>query len=101
MNLKMVLKGDIGPVMEDTEGFNLRTINNAAVSILFEPGGESVWLFFLAYCCDFFLLQELNVMREQAPEVVAESEDSDDDDTPKAKFERYEKGKTRLDKSGL
>lgn len=39
-------------------------------------------------------------MREQAPEVIAESEDSDDD-TPKPKFESYEKGKTRLDKSGL
>lgn len=73
MNLKMVLKGDIGPVMEDSEGFSLRAINNAA---------------------------ELKVMHEQAPDVVAESEESDND-TPKSKFEKYDKEKTRLDKSGL
>ncbi|XP_034252036.1 pre-rRNA 2'-O-ribose RNA methyltransferase FTSJ3 [Thrips palmi] len=73
MNLKMVLKGDLGPVIEEAEGFNLRTINNVV---------------------------ELNAMSEQAPEVMVESEESDDD-TPKPKFERYDKEKTRLDKSGL
>lgn len=38
-------------------------------------------------------------MTEQAPEVLAESEDSEDE-TPKPKVEKYVKGKSHLDKSG-
>lgn len=72
MNLKMVLKGDIGPTLED-EGFDLRKITNA---------------------------KDLDKMTDQAPEVLAESDESEDD-TPKPKVERYNKEKSHLDKSGM
>ncbi|KAE8747513.1 hypothetical protein FOCC_FOCC005674 [Frankliniella occidentalis] len=72
MNLKMVLKGDIGPTMEGEEAFDLRAITNAA---------------------------DLSRMTDQAPEIVAESDESDDD-APKLKIERYNKEKSHLDKSG-
>ncbi len=38
-------------------------------------------------------------MTDQAPEVLAESDESDDD-APKLKIERYNKEKSHLDKSG-
>ena len=72
MNLKMVLKGDIGPVMESDEGFDLKAIKN---------------------------IKDLTTITDQAPEVLAESEE-EEDDTPKPKVEIYAKERSRLDKSG-
>lgn len=74
MNLKMVLKGDIGPVLEgDGAEFSLKTISN---------------------------LTELTETTDQAPDVLAESDESEDE-APKPKTMRYAAGETRLDKSGM
>lgn len=74
LNLKMVLKCDDGPTMEADDMFALRRIKDD---------------------------KQLKGVMDQAPDVLAESEDSDDEATPKPKYQQYEKGKGHLDSSGL
>lgn len=74
LNLKMVLKCDDGPTMEADDMFALRRIKDD---------------------------KQLKGVMDQAPDVLAESEDSDDEAKPKPKYQQYEKGKGHLDSSGL
>lgn len=75
LNLKMVLKGDDGPTMEGDELFSLKTIKDKS---------------------------DMSKIIDQAPDVLAESEDEDDDDIKmKKKFERFNVDDSRLDSSGL
>lgn len=74
LNLKMVHKGDEGPMLEGDDMFNLKEIKTH---------------------------QHLNTVVDQTPDVVAESEpDSDDEDILPKKL-KYEKDAGHLDSSGL
>lgn len=68
----MVQKGHSGPVIEDEGMFDIKAISNT---------------------------NSLTNVVEQNPNVVAESDDSDDE-TPKPKYQKYDKESTRLDSSG-
>ncbi|KAJ0180565.1 hypothetical protein K1T71_003969 [Dendrolimus kikuchii] len=75
MNLKMVLKGDGGPIMESHDMFRLSDIKNA---------------------------QELNRIIDQQPDIVADdNEDSDDEFKSKPKCVKYDVEASKLDSSGL
>ncbi|CAH2073823.1 unnamed protein product, partial [Iphiclides podalirius] len=75
MNLKMVLKGDGGPIMESHDMFRLSDIKNT---------------------------QELNHMLDQQPDIVAEgSDESDDELKSKPKYIKYDIESSKLDSSGL
>lgn len=69
----MVLKGDDGPVLEGDDMFSLKTIKN---------------------------LQQITKITDQSPEIVAESDD-EEENVPKKKYEKYSKGEGHLDSSGL
>ncbi|XP_025833709.1 pre-rRNA processing protein FTSJ3 [Agrilus planipennis] len=73
LNLKMVLKGDSGPQMEDDDMFRLKQISDKT---------------------------EMKKVLDDDPDLVADSDD-DKIKSPKRKFERYEKGEGHLDNSGL
>lgn len=68
----MVLKDDGGPTMEGDDMFSLKTLKDA---------------------------QEMSKVIDQAPEILAESDD--EEKTPKPKYEKYSKGEGHLDSSGL
>ncbi|GJQ75717.1 hypothetical protein Trydic_g17789 [Trypoxylus dichotomus] len=72
LNLKMVLKDDGGPTMEDDDMFSLNLIRNN---------------------------QEMAKVVDQAPEVVAESDN--EEDVQKPKYAKYSKGGGHLDSSGV
>ncbi|KOB79528.1 putative rRNA methyltransferase 3 [Operophtera brumata] len=75
MNLKMVLKGDGGPIMESNDMFSLSDIKNA---------------------------EELSRIIDQAPDLVANpDEDSDDELKVKQKYVKYDVEASKLDSSGL
>ncbi|XP_026757923.2 pre-rRNA 2'-O-ribose RNA methyltransferase FTSJ3 [Galleria mellonella] len=75
MNLKMVLKGDDGPILENHDMFKLSDIKSA---------------------------QELSRIVDQQPDIVAEaSEESDDEPKIKAKYMKYDVESSKLDSSGL
>ncbi|CAH0701775.1 unnamed protein product [Spodoptera exigua] len=75
MNLKMVLKGDGGPILESNDMFSLSDIKNA---------------------------DELARMIDQQPDIVAEaSDDSDDEMKVKQKYVKYDTESSKLDSSGL
>lgn len=74
LNLKMVLKGDDGPVMESDGMFSLKLIKSDA---------------------------DMQRVLDQQPDVLAEPEEEEDSDEPKRKYERYDKDSSHLDKSGL
>ncbi|OWR44159.1 putative rRNA methyltransferase 3 [Danaus plexippus plexippus] len=74
MNLKMVLKGDDGPILESHDMFSLSDIKNT---------------------------QQLNMIVDQQPDIVLEKEDSDDELKKKAKFVKYDIEESKLDSSGL
>lgn len=73
LNLKMVLKGDTGPTEEGEYMFDLKQITSK---------------------------KQLTNIDDQNPDVLAES-DSEDEITPKKKFERYNKEDSHLDSSGI
>ncbi|KAI5637967.1 ftsJ-like methyltransferase domain-containing protein [Phthorimaea operculella] len=73
MNLKMVLKGDDGPVEEANDMFRLSDIKNA---------------------------EQLAKIMDQAPDMVAEEEPSDDEFKVKAKYMKYDVEGSKLDSSG-
>lgn len=72
LNLKMVLKGDEGPVLEGDDMFTLKEIKT---------------------------LDHLKTVSDQTPDVLAESEDEEETYLPKKV--RYEKEDSHLDSSGL
>ncbi|CAD0196819.1 unnamed protein product [Chrysodeixis includens] len=75
MNLKMVLKGDGGPILESNDMFQLSDIKNA---------------------------EELARMVDQQPDIVAEqSDDSDDEFKVKQKYMKYDTESSKLDSSGM
>ncbi|XP_032686864.1 pre-rRNA 2'-O-ribose RNA methyltransferase FTSJ3 [Odontomachus brunneus] len=75
LNLKMIHKGDEGPKLEGDDLFNLNQIQT---------------------------YQHLKQVTDQAPDIVAESEeDSDDEENVKPKTVRYEKDVRHLDSEGL
>ncbi|XP_049867635.1 pre-rRNA 2'-O-ribose RNA methyltransferase FTSJ3 [Pectinophora gossypiella] len=75
MNLKMVLKGDDGPIMESHDMFRLSDIKNA---------------------------EELAKIVDQQPDIVAnESDNSDDELKMKKKYTKYDVESSKLDSSGL
>lgn len=74
MNLKMVLKGDDGPIMESHDMFRLSDIKNA---------------------------KELNSIIDQQPDLVAEEEESDNELKFKSKYVKYDVEASKLDSSGL
>ncbi|XP_060800511.1 pre-rRNA 2'-O-ribose RNA methyltransferase FTSJ3 [Amyelois transitella] len=75
MNLKMVLKGDDGPIMESHDMFKLSDIKNA---------------------------EEMSRIVDQQPDIVADaSDDSDDELKVKKKFVKYDVEASKLDSSGL
>ena len=75
IDLKMILPGDEGPVREEEGLFRMKDLKNA---------------------------REIDGVAEQAPDMVAESDDNDDDDakTKKAKVQKYSREVKHLDKSG-
>ena len=70
----MVLKGDDGPTLEGDEIFSLKQVSSE---------------------------KDMRKITDQTPDVLAESENEDDDEVPKKKYARYSKDDTHLDKSGL
>ncbi|KPJ06116.1 Putative rRNA methyltransferase 3 [Papilio machaon] len=75
MNLKMVLKGDGGPILESNDMFRLSDIKNA---------------------------KELEQLVDQQPDVLAEgSDDSDSELKSKPKYMKYDVEASKLDSSGL
>ncbi|XP_012282783.1 pre-rRNA processing protein FTSJ3 [Orussus abietinus] len=74
LNLKMVLKGDEGPILEGDEMFNLNEIKTH---------------------------QQLDTVTNQTPDMVAESDNDSDDGGSKPKRIRYEKDSGHLDSKGL
>lgn len=68
----MVLKGDDGPTMEGDDMFSLKQLSTA---------------------------KQITAVIDQAPDVVAESDN--EEETPKPKYQRYEKDGSRLASSGL
>ncbi|XP_063531073.1 pre-rRNA 2'-O-ribose RNA methyltransferase FTSJ3 [Cydia strobilella] len=75
MNLKMVLKGDDGPILESNDMFRLSDIKNA---------------------------DELARTIDQQPDLVADPDsDSDDEFKMKQKYVKYDVEASKLDKSGL
>ncbi|CAF4771484.1 unnamed protein product [Pieris macdunnoughi] len=72
MNLKMVLKGDDGPILESNDMFRLSDIKD-----------------------------QLNMVIDQAPDIVAEASDSDDEGKVKQKYMKYDVEDSKLDSSGL
>ncbi|XP_045491548.1 pre-rRNA 2'-O-ribose RNA methyltransferase FTSJ3 [Colias croceus] len=74
MNLKMVLKGDDGPIMESHDMFSLKDIKDS---------------------------KQLNMVIDQPPDLVAEQSDSDDEMKVKPKYTKYDVDSTKLDSSGL
>ncbi|VVC87382.1 unnamed protein product [Leptidea sinapis] len=74
MNLKMVLKGDDGPILECNDMFSLSDIKNA---------------------------KQLNMVIDQPPDIVAEQDDSDDELRVKQKYTKYDVESSKLDSSGL
>lgn len=73
MDLKMVLEGDKGPMLEEESMFRLSTIKSG---------------------------KELKKIEEQTPELLAESEPESDDEKPKPKKVRFVEGENNLDSSG-
>lgn len=71
LNLKMVLKGDEGPTMEGDEMFNLKMVKSS---------------------------KDMEKLLDQDPNIVAKEEI---DYVAQAKYERYQKGESHLDSSGL
>ncbi|CAG4989562.1 unnamed protein product [Parnassius apollo] len=75
MNLKMVLKGDGGPIMESHDMFRLSDIKSS---------------------------KELDHLVDQEPDIVTErSDDSDSELNPKPKYVKYDVESSKLDSSGL
>lgn len=75
MNLKMVLKGDDGPILESNDMFQLSDIKNA---------------------------EELNTLIDQQPDTVVDGDDAFDDEIQlKPKYLKYDVEETKLDSSGL
>ncbi|XP_068629858.1 pre-rRNA 2'-O-ribose RNA methyltransferase FTSJ3 [Battus philenor] len=74
MNLKMVLKGDGGPIMESNDMFKLSAIKNS---------------------------QELERLVDQQPDIVAEESDGSDSEKIKPKYVKYDVEASKLDSSGL
>ncbi|CAH2264036.1 pre-rRNA 2'-O-ribose RNA methyltransferase FTSJ3 [Pararge aegeria] len=75
MNLKMVLKGDDGPIMESHDMFKLADIKNS---------------------------EQLKMLIDQQPDIVVDGkEDSDDEMKTKAKYVKYDVEASKLDSSGL
>ncbi|XP_059054381.1 pre-rRNA 2'-O-ribose RNA methyltransferase FTSJ3 [Achroia grisella] len=75
MNLKMVLKGDDGPILENHDMFKLSDIKNA---------------------------KQLANIIDQRPDIVADaSDESDDEPRIKAKYMKYDVESSKLDSSGL
>ncbi|CAK1551997.1 unnamed protein product [Leptosia nina] len=74
MNLKMVLKGDDGPILESNDMFRLSDIKD---------------------------VKQLNMVVDQAPDLVAEESDSDDEGKVKQKYMKYDVEDSKLDSSGL
>ncbi|XP_063821808.1 pre-rRNA 2'-O-ribose RNA methyltransferase FTSJ3 [Ostrinia nubilalis] len=75
MNLKMVLKGDGGPIMESNDMFQLSSIKNA---------------------------QELSRLVDQQPDIVVDGGDESDDEFKiKPKHIKYDVESSKLDSSGL
>ncbi|XP_053623561.1 pre-rRNA 2'-O-ribose RNA methyltransferase FTSJ3 [Plodia interpunctella] len=75
MNLKMVLKGDDGPILESHDMFKLSDIKNA---------------------------EEMSHIVDQQPDIVADaSDDSDDELKVKNRFVKYDVEASKLDSSGL
>ncbi|CAK1581869.1 unnamed protein product [Parnassius mnemosyne] len=75
MNLKMVLKGDGGPIMESHDMFRLSDIKSS---------------------------KELEHLVDQEPDIVTErSDDSDSELKPKPKYVKYDVESSKLDSSGL
>ncbi|CAF4771467.1 unnamed protein product [Pieris macdunnoughi] len=75
MNLKMVLKGDDGPILESNDMFRLSDIKDVKF--------------------------QLNMVIDQAPDIVAEASDSDDEGKVKQKYMKYDVEDSKLDSSGL
>lgn len=67
----MVIKGDDGPTMEGDDMFNLKQLSSA---------------------------NQISSIVDQAPDLVAESDE--EDSTPKPKYQRYQKDGGHLDSSG-
>lgn len=74
LNLKMVHKGDVGPVLEGEEMFSLKEIKTH---------------------------EQLETVTDQAPDVVAESDSDSDEEIRKPKKVRYNKDEGHLDSKGL
>ncbi|RVE42665.1 hypothetical protein evm_012694 [Chilo suppressalis] len=76
MNLKMVLKGDGGPIMESNDMFQLSSIKSA---------------------------QELSRLIDQPPDMVVDASDNESDDELKIKqkYVKYDVEASKLDSSGL
>ncbi|XP_034840211.1 pre-rRNA 2'-O-ribose RNA methyltransferase FTSJ3 [Maniola hyperantus] len=75
MNLKMVLKGDDGPIMESHDMFKLADIKNS---------------------------EQLQMLIDQQPDIVVDGkDDSDDEIKTKAKYVKYDVEASKLDSSGL
>lgn len=71
LNLKMVIKGDDGPTMESDDMFSLKQLSSA---------------------------NQVTSIVDQAPDLVAESDD--EEAVPIPKYQRYQKDEGRLDSSG-
>ncbi|CAG9783776.1 unnamed protein product [Diatraea saccharalis] len=75
MNLKMVLKGDGGPILESNDMFQLSSIKNA---------------------------EELSRLIDQPPDMVVDASDESDDELKiKPKYAKYDVESSKLDSSGL
>ncbi|XP_023947927.2 pre-rRNA 2'-O-ribose RNA methyltransferase FTSJ3 [Bicyclus anynana] len=75
MNLKMVLKGDDGPIMESHDMFSLADIKNR---------------------------EQLQMLIDQQPDIVVDAKDDSDDELKvKAKYVKYDVEASKLDSSGL
>ncbi|XP_051176826.1 pre-rRNA 2'-O-ribose RNA methyltransferase FTSJ3 [Leptopilina boulardi] len=74
LNLKMVLKGDEGPILEGDDMFTLKEIKT---------------------------IDHLKSVSDQTPDVLAESEDDDDEPSAMSKKIKYDKEEGHLDSSGL
>lgn len=74
LNLKMVLKGDEGPKLEGDDMFDLKQIKTH---------------------------QQLEVLTNQTPDTLAESEDDSDSEVKRPKWEMYDKESGHLDSKGL
>ncbi|XP_041977883.1 pre-rRNA 2'-O-ribose RNA methyltransferase FTSJ3 [Aricia agestis] len=75
MNLKMVLKGDDGPILESHDMFSLSDLKNK---------------------------EQIKMIVDQQPDIVLdENDDTDDEIKTKPKYTKYDVDKSKLDSSGL